>query len=95
DNFILDLTWPSIRKFLNYCTSKRYNNSRYEMPTHFKKYETIEEAWGNPFGNISLNIGHVCVACLRRKILRNNVIIMKTLRPRGHALPVSRDDKVF
>ncbi|KAI3973778.1 hypothetical protein MKW92_036871, partial [Papaver armeniacum] len=52
DNFILDTTRPSIKRFLNYRMSKGYTNFKREMLVHFRNYATIEEARGNPFGNI-------------------------------------------
>ncbi|MCL7026833.1 hypothetical protein MKW94_007105 [Papaver nudicaule] len=53
DNFILDTTMPSIKKFLNNCMMKRYREFKYAMSSHFLKFHTTEEARGNPFGNIS------------------------------------------
>ncbi|KAI3912921.1 hypothetical protein MKW98_008333 [Papaver atlanticum] len=52
DNFILDTTRPSVKRFLNYRMSKGYANFKHKMLMHFRNYATIEEARGNPFGNI-------------------------------------------
>ncbi|KAI3855728.1 hypothetical protein MKW92_046414, partial [Papaver armeniacum] len=53
DNFILDTTRPSVKRCLNYRMSKGYACFKHKMLMHFKSYATIEEARGNPFGNIS------------------------------------------
>ncbi|KAI3901446.1 hypothetical protein MKW92_019825 [Papaver armeniacum] len=53
DNFILDTTRPSVKRCLNYRMSKGYACFKHKMLMHFKIYATIEEARGNPFGNIS------------------------------------------
>ncbi|KAI3862202.1 hypothetical protein MKX03_037372 [Papaver bracteatum] len=53
DNFMLDTRRPSVKRYLNYRMSKGYINFKHEMLMHFRNYATIEEARGNPFGNIS------------------------------------------
>ncbi|XP_026441503.1 uncharacterized protein LOC113340592 [Papaver somniferum] len=53
DKFELDITRPSIKKYLNDCMARRYSNYRTQMSAHFKKFETIEEARLKPFENVS------------------------------------------
>ncbi|KAI3917525.1 hypothetical protein MKW98_021287 [Papaver atlanticum] len=54
DKFELDITRPAIKKYLNDCMARRYNNYRTQMSAHFKICKTIEEARSKPFENVSL-----------------------------------------
>ncbi|KAI3912919.1 hypothetical protein MKW98_008331, partial [Papaver atlanticum] len=54
DKFELDITRPSIKKYLNDCMARRYSNYMTQMSAHFKKCKTIEEARSKPFENVSL-----------------------------------------
>ncbi|KAI3957391.1 hypothetical protein MKW98_003112, partial [Papaver atlanticum] len=51
--FELDITRPSIKKYLNDCMARRYNNYMTQMSAHFKKCKTIEEARSKPLENVS------------------------------------------
>ncbi|KAI3871088.1 hypothetical protein MKX03_019830 [Papaver bracteatum] len=53
EKFELDITRPSIKKYLNDCMARRYSNYMTQMSAHFKKSKTIEEARSKPFENVS------------------------------------------
>ncbi|XP_026426082.1 uncharacterized protein LOC113322240 [Papaver somniferum] len=107
DNFILDTTRPSVKRFLNYLMSKGYTNFKREMLMHFREYATIEEGRGNPFGNISpANWSSLCELFVLERIkkCRDCHENFKAVRPyivrlkgeqslQGHTLPVSQDEK--
>ncbi|RZC86909.1 hypothetical protein C5167_030254 [Papaver somniferum] len=107
DNFILNTTSPYVRRFLNYRMSKGYTNFKREMLMHFRKYASIEEARGNPFGNISpANWSSLCDLFVLERIkkcpdchenfeaVRPYILRLKGRQSlQGHPLPVSQDEK--
>ncbi|KAI3917526.1 hypothetical protein MKW98_021288 [Papaver atlanticum] len=100
DNFILDTTRPSVKRFLNYRMSKGYANFKHKMLMHFRNYATIEETRDNPFGNISpKNWSSLCdlfaVESIENIKVINAAFVMRILRPQGDSFASSRDGKGF